>query len=65
MTPERWRQIEALYNSAREQGIAVLEGTDPDLRREVEKLLAKDSVGQILDRPASNLLTEALKAYYS
>src|SRR5437879_10290711 len=58
MTPERWRQIEELYHSARERGLAVLEGTDPELRREVERLLAKDSDGQILDREAAELLCD-------
>jgi len=59
MTPERWRQIEKLYHSAREHGPAVLEGTDPELRREVEVLLAQDSGGKILDRPIEELLTES------
>ena len=56
MTPERWQKIEQLYHSAREHGLAVLEGTDPDLRREVERLLAQDSDGRLLDRPAAQLL---------
>src|SRR5579872_436572 len=56
MTPERWRQIEELYHSAREHGAAVLESTDPELRQEVEKLLAQDSEGKILDSPAADLL---------
>ena len=58
MTPERWREIERLYHSAREGGIAVLSGTDPEIRREVEKLLAQDPSGKILDRPAGDLLVE-------
>src|SRR5437773_12345138 len=58
MTPERWRQIEELYHSARERGPAVLEGTDPELRREVERLLVQDSEGKILDRPLAELLEE-------
>jgi serine/threonine protein kinase/dienelactone hydrolase len=58
MTPGRWKQIEDLYNSARERGVAVLEGTDPEIRREVERMLAQDSDGQILDRPAAELLDE-------
>src|SRR5215471_7095548 len=58
MTPDRWRQIEELYHSARERGRGVLEGTDPELRREVERLLAQDSDGRILDRPAAELLHE-------
>jgi eukaryotic-like serine/threonine-protein kinase len=58
MTPERLRQIEELYHSARERGVGVLEDTDPELRREVERLLAQDSDGRILDRPAAELLEE-------
>jgi serine/threonine protein kinase len=61
MTPERWRQVEQLYHSARERGPAMLAGADPAIRREVEKLLAQDSVGVeggILDRPVEELLQE-------
>src|SRR5215471_9459168 len=58
MTPDRWRQIEELYHSARERGRGVLEGTDPELRREVERLLAQDSDGMLLDRQAAELLHE-------
>jgi Tol biopolymer transport system component len=43
MTPERFRQIEDLYHAAREDR-AVLAKADPDLRREVESLLAQDSL---------------------
>jgi serine/threonine-protein kinase len=39
-TPDRWRQIEALYHAALEGGQEVLAGADPDLKREVESLLA-------------------------
>ena len=58
MTPDRWRQIEDLYHSARERGLVALADTDPELRREVERLLAQDSDGRILDRPAVELLQE-------
>src|SRR6476660_7904156 len=58
MSPERWRLIEELYHSARESGPAVLEATDPEMRREVEKLLAQDSDSAILDRPAAELLAD-------
>jgi dienelactone hydrolase len=58
MTPDRWRQIEELYHSARERGVGVLVDTDPDLRREVERLLAQDSYTKILDRPAAALFGE-------
>ena len=49
MTPERWRQVEELYHAAQE-GRRVLDQADPELRREVESLLAQD--GPALDRPA-------------
>src|SRR5215467_485238 len=58
-SPERWRQIEELYDSARERGPEALEHSDPELRREVEALLAHDpSVEGILKRPAASLLDE-------
>ena len=59
MTPERFQQIEELYHRARERGAGALAGTDPELRREVEKLLAQDSDGKILDQPAAGLLEES------
>ena len=58
MTPERLRQIEELYHSARERDpgsrIAFLTtacGSDEDLRREVESLLAQASDGSRLEQP--------------
>ena len=65
MTPERWRKIEALYHSAREHGMSALEGTDPELRREVEDLLAQDSEGKILDFPATGLLDDTASRHAS
>ncbi len=60
MTPERWRRIEDLYHAARQcqprDRSAVLEGTDPEVRARVERMLALDSDGQILDNPAAGLL---------
>ncbi len=45
MSPERFRQIEELYHAAREgtaeERAALLAQTDPELRREVESLLAQ------------------------
>src|SRR5579863_2578820 len=45
MASDRWRQIEELYQSALKLGAAdrsaLLAGADPDLRREVEALLAE------------------------
>src|ERR1700692_877497 len=64
MTPDRWRQIEELYHSAQERApadrVALLAQADPELRREVEAMLAQDaSDGKILDRPAEDLLTNS------
>ena len=56
MTPERFRQIEALYHAAREatadERAALLAQTDPELRHEVESLLSERNGGEFLDRPA-------------
>jgi len=45
MTPERWKQVEALYHEALDPGrrAGVLAAADPDLRSEVESLLASES----------------------
>ena len=60
MTPDRLQQIEDLYHSVREASaerrVALLTGADPNLRREVESLLARQNDDIILDRTAS--LTE-------
>src|SRR5215472_1846006 len=56
MTPERFQQIEELYHAARErtgdERAALLADTDPELRREIEALLAQPDRGEFLDRPA-------------
>ena len=56
MTPERFRRIEELYHAARErtgaERAAVLAQADPELRRQIESLLAQPDGGQFLDRPA-------------
>jgi predicted Ser/Thr protein kinase len=56
MNPERFQQIEELYHAARErtaeERAALLAQTDPELRREVESLLAQRAGGEFLDRPA-------------
>ena len=56
MTPDRFRQIEELFHAARagsaEERVALLSNADPDLRREVESLLAGADGGDFLDRPA-------------
>lgn len=56
MTPEHFRQIEDLYHSARERTGALraelLAAADPELRREVESLLAEPTGGEFPERPA-------------
>jgi eukaryotic-like serine/threonine-protein kinase len=56
MTPERFQQIEELYHAAREgtadERAALLSQADPELRREVESLLAVRTGGEFMDRPA-------------
>ena len=56
MTPSRWQQIEDLYHAALEcepsGRAAFLARADPELRREVESLLAQQSGATPLDRPA-------------
>jgi eukaryotic-like serine/threonine-protein kinase len=65
MTPERWRQIEDLYHAARERRpvdrAALLERTDPEIRARVERMLALDSSGQILDQSPDGLLADPTK----
>jgi tetratricopeptide (TPR) repeat protein/predicted Ser/Thr protein kinase len=56
MTPDRLREIEQLYHSAREASVddrvALLDRADPQLRREVESLLAREDDRMILDGSA-------------
>jgi eukaryotic-like serine/threonine-protein kinase len=56
MTRERFQQIEELFHAARqktaEERAALLAKADPELRREVESLLAERAGGEFLDRPA-------------
>jgi len=56
MTPEFFQQIEELYHAAREKDTderaALLANVDPELRREVESLLAQRSDREFLDWPA-------------
>jgi serine/threonine protein kinase len=64
MTPDRFRQIEELYHAARErtgdERAALLALTDPELRREIESLLAQPGSGDFLDRPAIQNAPELL-----
>ena len=69
ITPDRWRQIEDLYHAARGRSpadrAALLERTDPDIRARVERMLAIDSGGQILDQSAGGLLDDPTKTVIS
>src|ERR1044072_3182317 len=63
MTPERWQQVKDVFNSALEYEPAhrpsfLLRacGTDPELREEVESLLAAhEKDGSFIDSPAYNV----------
>ena len=56
MMPERLQRIEELYHAVREkkaeERAALLEQTDPELRREIESLLAERGGAELLERPA-------------
>ena len=56
MSPERFRRIEEIYHAARElaagERAALLSQSDPELRQEVESLLARLPSGNFFDRPA-------------
>lgn len=60
--PQRLRQIEELYHAARESSpderARLLSAADPEIRREVESLLAQIG-GTYLDRPAIHNITQA------
>src|SRR5260370_7698494 len=64
MTPERVQQIEELYHAVRdrtpEERAALLADTDPELRREIESLLAQRP-GDFMDRPAIQNSLELLE----
>jgi serine/threonine protein kinase/Tfp pilus assembly protein PilF len=63
MTPERWREIEELYHAAHEldpeKREALLAAVDPEIRLQVEGLLAQPSSGVVFDQPAAALLEES------
>src|SRR5262245_46169140 len=60
MDDERWRQIEDLYHSAFDSDAAerakLLAQADPEVRREVESLLAQPAAETSLDRSAFSAL---------
>ena len=64
MTPEQWQQIKQLYHAAREcapaDRAALLAEAEPELRREVEAMLAQDaSKGKILDSPVKDVVAHS------
>ena len=63
MDRERFRHIEELYNSAVERSpaerVALLAQADPDIREQVEVLLAQSSDSALLDQPIDDLLGES------
>lgn len=65
MTPDRWRQIEAVYQAAQNCGSkgrsALLDRTDPEIRVVVERMLEQKSGSQLLDEPVADLFGEATR----
>ena len=63
MDPERFRQIEKLYHAVAElpvgQRAAILAQADPEIRREVEALLAQPDGAALLSRPTASPLEES------
>src|SRR5690242_9538561 len=67
MTPERWHQIEEIYQSAMDRppearGAYLAEacGVDEDLRREVDSLLELNASAVLVDEPAWQVASELL-----
>src|SRR5260370_19625200 len=58
---ERWQQIEELYHAAREDR-TVLDKADPELRREVEALLAQEKGAGFLESPALEVAAQQFAA---
>jgi len=61
MTPQRWRDIEDLYHAALDcdpaARVALLSEADPELRREVDSLLAQNGTLPAIDAETSAQLT--------
>ena len=54
MNFEHWQQVEELFHAVRERGVDALVGAEPDLRREVELLLAQDAAkSALIDHPSA------------
>ena len=68
MNPERWQQIERIYSDARElptekRSAFLVEacGSDDDLKREIESLLAEDGrAGKFMERPALEVAARSI-----
>src|SRR5665213_3210629 len=65
MTPDRWRQIEAVYQAAQNcasgKRSALLDRTDPEIRVVVERMLEQKSGSQLLDEPVADLFGETTR----
>jgi eukaryotic-like serine/threonine-protein kinase len=65
MTPERWRQIEDLYNQAQalsgNERAALLEGTDPEIRSRIKRMLDIESGSHILVQPFEGSQVDATR----
>jgi eukaryotic-like serine/threonine-protein kinase len=63
MPPERWREIEQLYLAAvdlkGEERAAMLARASPEVRRQVEGMLAQPTGSKLLDRPAWETVRES------
>jgi len=64
MDPERGRQIYELFHAARERSprerAELLAQADPELRHEVESLLAQQAGDSLLERPAMEAAAKLL-----
>src|ERR1044071_9370385 len=67
MTPERWRRIAEIYESALERTassraafVAQACGGDSDLRRQVASLLAHPGASSVVDRPLADAVAGVL-----
>src|SRR5690348_11512529 len=72
MTPERWRQVEEIFQAAldlspdeRDRYVSQVCAADNELKRDVESLLLQyDSAGELLDEPVyGNTELNALQSF--
>ena len=64
MMSDRWQEVEDLYHAAREDR-AVLDKADPELRQEVESLLAQEKGADFLEAPVLELAAQQFAAHRS